>query len=38
MENARELAPIFGDVTARIDGGIARLSLPARSIAIFTVR
>jgi len=38
MENARELAPIFGDVTARIDGGIARLSLPARSIAVFTVR
>ena len=37
MENARELQPIFGGVTASIRAGQARLSLPARSIAVFTV-
>jgi len=38
MENARELTPIFGNVNATIDAGKIRVSLPARSIAIFTVR
>lgn len=37
MQNARELQPIFGGVPATIDEGTVRISLPARSVAIFTV-
>ena len=37
MENARELTPIFGGVSATIAAGNVRVSVPARSIAVFAV-
>jgi neopullulanase len=38
MESARELRPIFGSVPAAIDGGNVRITIPSRTIAVFTVR
>jgi len=37
MENARRLTPIFNNVNATIEAGEVRVSIPARSVAIFTV-
>jgi glycosidase len=37
LENAQQLHAIFGNSSAKIDGGKVQLSLPSREIAIFTV-
>jgi glycosidase len=38
LETARELQAVFGTVAAELAGGKVRVSLPAESVAVFSVR
>jgi glycosidase len=38
LENARELQPLFGNTSAKLAAGKVQISLPARSLVVFSVR
>jgi glycosidase len=38
LENARELQPLFGNTSAKLAAGRIQISLPARTLVVFSVR